>query len=95
MLVYFFCTAAEALFLYLKLVKVLRNMNTYVYVAMAVCWSKSSVNYSVHARLMVLLLDDKKSVVNIIRISLISLLNWTLGTQCSSVAMVVLLVIMP
>ena len=95
MLVYFSCTAAEALFLYLKLVKVLRNMNTYVYVAMAVCWSKSSVNYSVHARLMVLLLDDKKSVVNIIRISLISLLNWTLGTQCSSVAMVVLLVIMP
>ena len=41
MLAYFFWTAAEALFLFFKLVKVLRgNMNTYVYVSMAICWSK-------------------------------------------------------
>ena len=43
MLAYFFWTAAEALFLFLKLVKVLRgSMNTYIYVAMAICWSKPS-----------------------------------------------------
>ena len=43
MLAYFFWTAAEALFLFFKLVKVLRgSMNTYVYVAMAICWSKPS-----------------------------------------------------
>ena len=42
MLAYFFWTAAEALFLFFKLVRVLRgSMNTYVYVAMAVCWGKS------------------------------------------------------
>jgi hypothetical protein len=45
MLVYFFWTAAEALFLFFKLVKVLRNLKTYVYVAMAICWSKPSLNY--------------------------------------------------
>ena len=41
MLTYFFWTAAEALFLFLKLVKVQRgSMNAYVYVAMAICWGK-------------------------------------------------------
>ena len=45
MLAYFFWTAAESLFLFFKLVKVLRgSMKTYVYVAMAICWSKPCIN---------------------------------------------------
>ena len=49
MLAYFFWTAAEALFLFFKLVKVLRgSMNTYVYVAMAICWSKPSTCSIIH-----------------------------------------------
>lgn len=45
MLAYFFWTAAEAFFLFLKLVKVQRgSMNAYVYVAMAICWGKPLYN---------------------------------------------------
>ena len=41
MLAYFFWTAAEAFFLFLKLVKVQRgSMSAYIYAAMAICWSK-------------------------------------------------------
>ena len=41
MLAYFFWTAAEALFLFMKLVLVTRaDLNTYVYVSMLICWGK-------------------------------------------------------
>ena len=45
MLAYFFWTAAEALFLFFKLVKVLHgSMKTYICVAMAICWGKPSTH---------------------------------------------------
>jgi len=44
MLAYFFWTAAEALLLYIKLVKVMTRANffirNYTYIAMAICWRK-------------------------------------------------------
>lgn len=40
MLAYFMWTGAEALLLFLKIVKAVGKMQTYVYISMAVCWSK-------------------------------------------------------
>ena len=43
MLAYFLWTAAESLFLFVKLFKIHHGrMTTYIYVAMAICWSKFS-----------------------------------------------------
>ena len=45
MLAYFFWTAAEAVFLFMKLVMVSRgDLNKYVYIAMLVCWGESTFN---------------------------------------------------